>query len=62
MGWSRPGDGQACFPALEGWFAERASAHDGVQLTRRPIHDILLWGELSGNRRGMDGLGRPFLE
>jgi hypothetical protein len=49
------------FVALEGWFATLASAHDGVQLTRLRIHDIMLWGELSGDRPIMESLGRQFL-
>jgi len=49
------------FAALEDWFATLASAHDGVRLTRLRIHDILLWGELSGDRPAMESLGRQFL-
>jgi hypothetical protein len=49
------------FVALEEWFAELASAQDGVQLTRLRIHDILLWAELSGNSQEMRDLGRPFM-
>lgn len=36
------------FAGLEDWFAALASAHDGVRLTSLRIHDIMLWGELSG--------------
>lgn len=49
------------FVVLEDWFATLAAAHDAVRLTRLRIHDILLWGELSGDRPMMESLGRPFL-
>jgi hypothetical protein len=49
------------FVGLEDWFAALASAHDGVRLTRLRIHDIMLWGELSGDRQMMESLGRSFV-
>jgi hypothetical protein len=49
------------FVALEDWFATLAAAHDGVRLTRLRIHDIMLWGELSGDRPMMESLGRQLL-
>jgi hypothetical protein len=36
-------------------------AHDGVRLTRLRIRDIMLWGELNGDRPIMESLGRQFL-
>jgi hypothetical protein len=32
-----------------------------IRLTRLRIHDIMLWGELSGDRPIMESLGRQFL-
>lgn len=48
------------FISLEDWFTMCASAHNGASLTRLRIHDILLWGDLSGNRPMMESLGRQF--
>jgi hypothetical protein len=50
------------FVELEDWFATLASALDGIRLTRLRIHDVLLWGDLSGDRQIMQDLGRQFLD
>jgi hypothetical protein len=49
------------FDYLEGWFAVFALARGGVPLTRLRIHDILLWGDVIGDRVAMINAGAPLL-
>jgi hypothetical protein len=50
------------FEHLEKWFAIQAIKRGGAYLTRLRIHDILLWGEITGERGSLDRAGRPFLD
>ena len=49
------------FTHLEQWFAAEAKKRCGVHLTRVRIHDILLWGEISGWREALMRTGRDVL-
>jgi hypothetical protein len=45
------------FATLEAWFRGQAQAHDGKELTRLRIHDILLWARVSGQFQALTDAG-----
>ena len=49
------------FKHLEQWFAGQAIERGGVLLTRLRIHDILLWADVTGQRKALIAAGQKVL-
>lgn len=49
------------FKHLERWFAGQAIKRGGVLLTRLRIHDILLWADVTGQRKALIAAGQKVL-
>lgn len=49
------------FKHLEQWFAGQAIERGGVLLTRLRIHDILLWADVTGQRKALITAGKKVL-
>lgn len=49
------------FEHLERWFAGKAIERGGVLLTRLRIHDILLWADVTGQRKALITVGQKLL-
>lgn len=49
------------FKHLERWFAGQAIERGGMLLTRLRIHDILLWADVTGQRRALIAAGQRVL-
>jgi hypothetical protein len=49
------------FKHLEQWFAGQAIERGGVLLTRLRIHDILLWADVTGQRKAFITAGQKVL-